>query len=222
MTRFLPSAAALWLGLVAGQACAQSFALSEPSAERWSARWVLGTTSTSADARPASSLLADRFFWGPASLASEGFMRARPGHVAASSGDSTASPHTGFRASGGLVMGAGSARLGALSAWQGTPAEASWGVGAGAALAGYQLRTDASLVRPGADDALIQPYLGLGYSHAAADGSWGLSADIGMVATRTDTWQDTGRALFGPGRLDEAVRNLKMRPVMQLGLRYRF
>jgi hypothetical protein len=189
------------LGAGAPLACAQSLALSEQAQQAWLPRFAVALESLSDSARPVASLLNDRFFFGGARLG-------RPDRV------------SGFRASGGLVAGAGSAWLGAAAASpqpvtvpgsRGTPPSALPSV---LALGGVPPRLG--------QDLLLQPYLGIGYTHQADDGSWGLSADLGMAATGSETWQDWGRAVLGPSRLDEAVRNLKMRPVLQLGLRYRF
>jgi hypothetical protein len=68
-----------------------------------------------------------------------------------------------------------------------------------------------------------QPYLGLGYTHAALRGGWGFSADVGVVAQSPQAAVRFGRALLGNGQsLDDAVRNLRLTPLVQLGVRYTF
>jgi hypothetical protein len=68
-----------------------------------------------------------------------------------------------------------------------------------------------------------QPYLGLGYTHLALRGGWGFSADVGFVAQSPQAAVRFGRALLGNGQsLDDAVRNLRLTPLVQLGVRYTF
>lgn len=64
------------------------------------------------------------------------------------------------------------------------------------------------------------PYLGLGYSGQALKGGWGFSADLGLALNAGGT--RLGRAVFGAESLDTAVRELRLSPVMQVGLRYAF
>lgn len=173
---------------------AQGLNLPAPLLEQWSAR--LSVTVDAVQRRPAISLLGDHFFGTG--------MRPNMG-----------SPLSGFRASSGLILGAGSASLGAAGALDGTqPPDMAARPGSLASSSG--LFPDSPLPR-----WTTQPYAGLGYSHRGADGVWGLSADLGIVAESASDWS-LGRALLGPNRLDEAIRALRLRPVLQLGVRYRF
>jgi hypothetical protein len=67
------------------------------------------------------------------------------------------------------------------------------------------------------------PYLGLGYTHSALGGGWGFTADIGVVAHHPGAAWRTRRALLGDGpAMDDAISNLRLSPIVQLGVRYRF
>lgn len=73
-----------------------------------------------------------------------------------------------------------------------------------------------------ATDASTLPYLGLGYSSATLWRSVALSADLGLVAGRPAGLGGLGRAVLGNQALDAAVRDLRLAPVVQLGVRYSF
>jgi hypothetical protein len=74
----------------------------------------------------------------------------------------------------------------------------------------------------GADTLSTVPYLGLGYSSATLWRSLALSADLGIVAGRPAGLGGLGRAVFGNQPLDAAVRELRLAPLVQLGVRYSF
>lgn len=64
-----------------------------------------------------------------------------------------------------------------------------------------------------------QPYLGLGYTGWSSKGSWGLSADVGLMGVPRSAAR-FGRS--GPTSLDDTVRDLRFAPLVQLGLSYSF
>ncbi len=66
------------------------------------------------------------------------------------------------------------------------------------------------------------PYLGLGYSSARLWRSFSVSADVGMVAGRPAGVPGLTRAVFGSQPTEAAVRDLRLAPVLQLGVRYNF
>ena len=83
------------------------------------------------------------------------------------------------------------------------------------------------LQRPGLVDAQrdlssTQPYLGLGYSSLSIKGGWNFDADIGIVAGNPSGAWRVGRALLGTQGTDNALRDLRLSPVLQLGMRYSF
>lgn len=113
-----------------------------------------------------------------------------------------------FRASGGLMFGAtGGAPL--LAAPAGSRV-------------GLTLQSAGSLPAPGAETAGSVPYLGLGFSSAAWSSALSLTADLGWVAEQPSAAAGVGRALFGNQGKDKAWRELRLSPVLQVGLRYAF
>ena len=66
------------------------------------------------------------------------------------------------------------------------------------------------------------PYLGLGYSSASLWRGLSLSADVGLVAGRPSGLSGLGRAIFGNQTMDAAMRDMRLAPVLQLGVRYSF
>lgn len=88
-----------------------------------------------------------------------------------------------------------------------------------------------SLAAPGASDGLAlgrnapsvaQPYLGLGYSSLAPRAGWAFSADIGL-----GRWAPADRPRLGPGgpsdsQVERLLDDLRLSPVIQLGVRYAF
>jgi hypothetical protein len=107
----------------------------------------------------------------------------------------------GLRATGGLLLGS---RLPLLGAASGAP---------------LSLSVSNSLLASGrGDEAFDTPavgYVGIGYSSLSVRGGWGFSADLGVT---------TGTGLRPPEArsLDDAVRELRLRPVLQLGVSYAF
>jgi len=182
---------------------------------QWSARLSLHTSDLGAAQR-----------WSPAALMTGTGKRSLLGQgvapsVGASSltgasllGDYTfARPgFANFRASGGVLVGSQramspvSASLGqalpqlGLSHWTGASNGGAAGNGISATL----------------------PYLGLGFSGTAWQNNLAFSADLGVVSERPSASAGVGRALFGNQGFDNALREMRLSPVLQLGLRYTF
>ena len=113
-----------------------------------------------------------------------------------------------FRASGGLMVGAtGGAPL------------LSTGVGQ---RIGLSLQSLGAVSNPGAEQPGAVPYLGLGYSGSAWRNALSLTADLGWVAEQPSAAATAGRALLGTQGRDSAWRELRLSPVLQVGLRYSF
>ena len=74
---------------------------------------------------------------------------------------------------------------------------------------------------PGAD-AVTLPYLGLGYTGVSLRSGWRFSADLGLVAQNPGNASRFGRALGGGQSLDDAVRDLRISPLLQVGASYAF
>lgn len=66
------------------------------------------------------------------------------------------------------------------------------------------------------------PYVGLGYTGMSLKGGWGISADLGLVAEYSGASLRTNRSLFGVQGMDNAVRDLRLSPVLQVGISYAF
>jgi hypothetical protein len=118
----------------------------------------------------------------------------------------------GLRATGGLLLGASAAaRTSAL-------ADSSV-LRSGQGLNFSLLRSPRGLLATEFAPASLgaSPYLGLGWSSDGLASGWGLSADLGMTASR--------RALTPTGNsrtLDELLRELRFAPVVNLGVSYSF
>lgn len=110
-----------------------------------------------------------------------------------------------FRASGGLLVGS----QGGLPL-----ASSSAGPRLGVALNGLL----APALPAGADAPGTLPYLGLGFSTAAWRNSLAITADVGLVAEHPAA----ARSIFGTQALDGALREMRLSPVLQLGVRYSF
>lgn len=114
-----------------------------------------------------------------------------------------------FRASGGLMVGP-QAGLPMASA------------AAGSRL-GLAVNNGSALVNAAGSDAPgALPYLGVGFTGTAAGSGLAITADFGLVAEHPGAAWGVGRSIFGSQALDGAVRDLRLSPVLQLGVRYTF
>jgi hypothetical protein len=66
----------------------------------------------------------------------------------------------------------------------------------------------------GSTDSATSPYVGIGYTGLSVKGGWGFSADVGVLAGRFG--RNLGQSL------DDQVRELRLQPVLQLGVSYSF
>jgi len=181
-----------WAAWGAGAQAAEGLSIPDSAWQRWQARAALSTYDNS-PRLAAASLVGDYYFRG-----------LRLGDAGTAGG---------FRATSGLMLGAGSALLGAA----GVPSR----LGDGLSLGHVAL----SPALPGTDPAdagATLPYLGLGYTSIAAGSGFSFTADVGLVAQNPGATSGVGRALLGTESLDAAFRNLRLRPVLQLGVRYTF
>ena len=69
-------------------------------------------------------------------------------------------------------------------------------------------------------DTLTWPYLGIGYSDTSLRGGWGFSADLGLAA-QSFGLSRAAKSLSNLS-LDDLVRDMRLTPVLQLGVSYRF
>ncbi len=113
-----------------------------------------------------------------------------------------------FRASGGLMMGLQG----------GTPLLSA---NAGPRL-GLSVQGSGNSAAAGADNPGTVPYLGFGFSGGAWRNALSVTADLGLVAERPGAASGVGRALFGNQGFENALREMRVSPVLQVGLRYTF
>ena len=121
----------------------------------------------------------------------------------------------GLRATGGLL-------LGPLSL---TQSSAGLALGRGASVSPYLSASMRNLGGWSAgspadrEPSASLSYVGLGYSSYALRGGWGFSADLGVMAGSS-----YGPRLGDPRgqALDDTLRDLRFKPVLQLGLSYSF
>lgn len=182
-----------------GAAAQAANGLAAPAAESLWPRWQARIAVQSASVSPLS--LSGLFEAGTASRSVQGGAVLGDYYFALPS-------FGGFRASGGFVSGS----LGGLPV-----ASASAGPLLGMSLDGSALR----LNNPGAEAATALPYFGVGFSSAPWRSGLAISADLGLVAEHAAAGSGR-RAVFGNQALDGALRELRLSPLLQLGVRYTF
>lgn len=74
----------------------------------------------------------------------------------------------------------------------------------------------------GIEGSSAVPYLGLGFSGLAGHSRLSISADFGLVAENSANAGDSGRALLGNQGTERALRELRLSPLLQIGVRYTF
>lgn len=67
------------------------------------------------------------------------------------------------------------------------------------------------------DHSSTVPYLGVGYTGLSSKGSWGLSADLGLMALNPRS-----AVRLGTQSLDDTMRDLRFSPLLQFGVSYSF
>jgi hypothetical protein len=126
-----------------------------------------------------------------------------------------ASSPAGFRATSGVLIGARSPLLSsaAPSTSGGLLASSRHLFGASpAAIGSSDLSADGSTV----------PYVGIGYSNLWPKSGWSVSADLGVVSQSPGNVVRFGRVVGGSQSLDDVVRDMRLAPVVQLGVSYSF
>lgn len=176
----------------------QEAATQQPAWPQWQARIGLTVSADGASAGTpwqvsAGQVLGD-YYWGGLRLGQSGGIG-------------------GFRVTSGLLLGQRSLALGtpALTAAQGTRLTLSRAV---------------RLPTPGVGDGAHEtwsaaPYIGVGYSGVSLRGGWGFTADVG-VAAGTGGLRTRRDGALGTQGLDDLLRELQLRPVLQVGASYAF
>ena len=124
-------------------------------------------------------------------------------------------PVTGFRATSGLIIGSRSPWLnaGAMPASSGLANDRR---GFGSVPPSIASATD-----PGFDSTTV-PYIGIGYTNLWAKSGWSVSADLGVVSQNPSNVARFGRVFGGSQSLDDVVRDMRLAPLVQLGVSYSF
>jgi hypothetical protein len=121
----------------------------------------------------------------------------------------------GFRATSGVILGQRSLLL------AGQPVTSAPG-----AAFSVDRRVFAAPPAPLSPDSTSEsasvPYLGVGYSGLSNRGGWSLSADLGLVAMSPGNAIRLGRVFNGNQSLDDLLRDMRLAPVVQLGVSYSF
>lgn len=122
----------------------------------------------------------------------------------------------GFRATSGIVVGARN------NLW-GTPggAPASGLLSVSRRLFGHSPPPSANALDASADSATL-PYIGVGYSSLATRSGWSFSADLGLVSLNPSNAVRLGRVFVGSQSIDDVVHEMRLAPVLQLGVSYSF
>jgi hypothetical protein len=123
----------------------------------------------------------------------------------------------GFRATSGLIMGP-RGTLGSLGAGQPSVAGGNAFTIANRAFGPSALPYANDL----ATETATAPYLGVGYTNLSLRSHWGFSADLGLIGQGATNGVRLGRTFSGGAGLDDAVRDLRMAPMLQLGAYYSF
>ncbi|MDO9313341.1 MAG: hypothetical protein Q7T97_02200 [Burkholderiaceae bacterium] len=66
------------------------------------------------------------------------------------------------------------------------------------------------------------PYFGVGYTDLPSRTGWGFSADFGLMAMSPRSAVKLGNVLTGPQSIDDLLRDLRLAPLLQLGVSYSF
>lgn len=195
-------------------ACQAGQGLAAPQADTWWPQWqarlslqALPMTSHSSSSAPLG-LTAQRGVQGGALLGDYYFARQLAGR---------------FRASGGLMVGTlGGAPVGGFSSpTSSINTAASPAVPARLSLSLFNAPAPAPGMQA-SDSADTVPYLGLGYAGSLWRDRVALTADLGLVSERPAAASSMGRALFGNQGMNQALRDMRLSPVLQLGMRYTF
>lgn len=207
-------------------ACHAGQGLSAPQADSWWPQWQARLSLQTASLAPGS--MASGGGAATALISQRGTQAGAAGGIQGGAllGDyyfarPFSGPLSGYlRASGGLMVGPlGAAPLSFATppapAAGGTAAVSRWGV----TLLGPSAQPLSALGFEGADPV---PYVGFGYSGSLWRDSVSLTADLGLVSERPGAAGNVGRAVFGNQGMNQALRDMRLSPVLQLGMRYSF
>lgn len=121
----------------------------------------------------------------------------------------------GFRATSGVLIG------NATSLWATQPPSGIGGGGLSVRQRNSSLFTGIAGSEPPSESTTV-PYIGVGYTGLSLKGGWGFAADVGLKARQPGSAMRLGRVMNGSQSFDELVRELRLTPVLQLGVSYSF
>ena len=119
----------------------------------------------------------------------------------------------GFRATSGVFVGTRSSLL----------AFSPLSAGRGFNIERRSLSSFALAPNPDNNNDSAVPYLGLGYTGLYGKSGWGFSADIGVMAlVGGGSAVKLGRVFTGNQSLDDALHEMRLSPLLQVGVSYSF
>ncbi|HEX2009949.1 MAG TPA: hypothetical protein VJN44_03330 [Roseateles sp.] len=127
-----------------------------------------------------------------------------------------ASTQGGLRTTGGVLMG--SAALSQSSSGLALRS-ASLGLRPGVAFGRRHISLFGPTLPSDSEASEARPYLGIGYTGQSLRSGWGFSADLGLAGQSAHEGLRLGRSAQS---LDDLLKDLQLRPVLQLGLSYSF
>lgn len=72
------------------------------------------------------------------------------------------------------------------------------------------------------NDLVSVPYVGVGYTELPLHTGWGFRADLGLMALRPQSAVKFGSVLSGPQVMDDLLRDMRLSPLIQIGVSYSF
>jgi hypothetical protein len=165
-------------------------------------KWVGSTAANGGLTVRSLSVLGDYYFGNRVA------QRASLGGSAGASGDTLSG---GFRATSGVLLGQRSGAYPLLNL--ASPAR-NFNVDLRSAYAPPS--------EPAPAEANAVPYVGVGYTGASTKGRWGFSADVGVMALNPGSAVKLGRVVGGGQNLDDVLREMRVSPMLQLGVSYSF
>lgn len=127
--------------------------------------------------------------------------------------DPTLAASGGLLATGGLVVTPRSAVV-STSSRRGSAAGASAHGLTGNAIAGGWADPN--------NEVIPVPYVGLGYTDLPNRTGWGFRADFGLMALSPKSVVKFGSALSGAQGIDDLLREIRLSPLIQIGVSYSF
>lgn len=72
------------------------------------------------------------------------------------------------------------------------------------------------------DYSTTLPYIGIGYTGQSTRGTWGFKADFGLIGVGSNSGLRLGNSANPLQGLDDTLRDMRFKPVIQLGMSYAF